>query len=222
LRARKREAPLVATERELARIQAQVRKGSQLRAAVEIDLSFGAVVNAKKMAKHFTLDISEGHFTFTRKVDQIAAEAKLDAPAAELSTAHAVQTYKELSRVERAFRSMKTVDWEIRPIRHWSAKHLTRALAPLLFRDTYLEAARAERSSSVASTAAKSKKGNHAQCQWRSRNSFAGVIDHLGTMTRNTMGMPLAEMHPFTLLSKSSPLQEATSKLLGFDQKSVQ
>jgi hypothetical protein len=226
LRARKREAPLVATERELARIQAQVRKGSQLRAAVEIDLSFGAVVNAKKMAKHFTVDISEGHFTFTRKVGQIAAEAKLDAPAAELSTAHAVQRYKELSRVERAFRSMKTVDLEIRPIRHWSAKHLTRALAPLLFRDTDLEAARAERSSSFASTesspAAKSKKGNHAQCQWRSRNSFAGVIDHPGTMTRNTMGMPLAEIHPFTLLSKSSPLQEATSKLLGFDQKSVQ
>jgi len=86
------------------------------------------------MAKHFTLDIRDGHFTFTRKVDQIAAEAKLDGiyvirtsvPAAELSTAHAVQAYKDLSRVERAFRSMKTVDLEIRPIRHWSADRCAR------------------------------------------------------------------------------------------------
>src|SRR5229473_2166176 len=129
-RARKREALLVVTERELARIQAQVRrKGSHLHAAVEIGLAVGEVVNAKKMAKHFALDIRDGHFTWARKVDQIAAEAKLDGiyvirtsvPAEDLGPAHAVQAYKDLSRVERAFRSMKTVDLEIRPIRHWSA-----------------------------------------------------------------------------------------------------
>jgi transposase len=123
-RARKREALLVATERELARIQTQVhRKGSQLHAAAAIGLAVGEVVNAKKMAKHFALDISDGRFTFTRKVDQIAAEAKLDGiyvirtsvPAAELSTANAVQAYKDLSRVERAFRSMKTVIWKSAP-----------------------------------------------------------------------------------------------------------
>jgi len=251
-RARKREALLVATERDLARIQAQVhRKGSQLRAAGEIGLAVGEVVNAKKMAKHFTLDIRDGHFTFTRKVDQIAAEAKLDGiyvirtsvPAAELNTAHAVQSYKDLSRVERAFRSMKTVDLDIRPIRHWSANrvrahvflcmlayhvewHLRHALAPLLFHDTDLEAARAERSSPVVSTepsaTARSKKAIKRNANGDRVNSFAGLIDHLGTMTRNTMRMSLAEKHPFTLLSKSTPLQEAAFKHLGFDPKSVQ
>ena len=78
-RARQREALLVATERELARVQAQVRrKGSSLRSVGEIGLAVGEVVNAKKMAKHFALDIRDGHFSWCRKLEQIAAEAKLD------------------------------------------------------------------------------------------------------------------------------------------------
>src|SRR5262244_676806 len=177
-RARKREALLEATERELSRIQTQVRrKGSTLRTAAEIGLAVGEVVNAKKMAKHVALDIRDGHFSWSRKGEQIAAEARLDGiyvirtsvPADALSSDHAVQAYKDLSRVERAFRSMKTIDLEIRPIRHWNADrvrahvflcmlayhvewHLRRALAPLLFHDTDLDTARAARTSPVAST----------------------------------------------------------------------
>ncbi len=129
-RARKREALLGATERDLVRIQAQVRrKGSPLRSAAEIGLAVGEVINARMMAKHFALDIRDGDFSWQRRLEQIAAEAKLDGiyvirtsvPAEDLSTAHAVQAYKDLSRVERAFRSMKTVDLEIRQIRHWNA-----------------------------------------------------------------------------------------------------
>jgi transposase len=251
-RARKREALLVATERELARVQAQVRrKGSSLRTAAEIGLAVGEVVNAKKMAKHFALDIYDGHFSWARKVDQITAEAKLDGiyvvrtsvPPEDLSTAHAVQAYKDLSRVERAFRSMKTVDLGIRPIRHWNADrvrahvflcmlayhvewHLRQALAPLLFHDTDLDAARAERSSPVVSTepspTAKSKKAIKRNANGEPVHSFDGLIDHLGTMTRNTMRMPLAKKKHFTLLSKSTPLQEAAFQLLGFDPKRVQ
>jgi len=251
-RARKREALLVATERELARVQVQVRrKGSSLRTAAEIGLAVGEVVNAKKMAKHFALDIRDGHFSWARKVDQITAEAKLDGiyvvrtsvPAEDLSTAHAVQAYKDLSRVERAFRSMKTIDLEIRPIRHWNADrvrahvflcmlayhvewHLRQALAPLLFHDTDLDAARAERSSPVVSTepspAAKSKKAIKRNANGEPVHSFGGLIDHLGTMTRNTMRMPLAKKQHVTLLSKSTPLQEAAFQLLGFDPKRVQ
>jgi hypothetical protein len=245
-RARKREALLMATERELARVQAQVRrKGSHLSTAAEIGLAVGEVVNSKKMAKHFALDIRDGHFSWARKIDQIAAEAKLDGiyivrtnvPKEDLSPDHAVQAYKDLSRVERAFRSMKTVDLKIRPIRHWTADrvrahvflcmlayhvewHLARALAPLLFHDTELEAARAERSSPVMSTepssAAKSKKAIKRNANGDRVHSFAGLIDHLGTMTRNTMRMPLAAKRRFTLLSKATPLQEAAFKLLGF------
>jgi hypothetical protein len=77
--------------------------------AVEIGLAVGEVVNAKKMAKHFALDIRDGHFTWARKLDQIAAEARLDGIyvirtsvlAEDLGPAHAVQAYKDLSRVER-------------------------------------------------------------------------------------------------------------------------
>ena len=138
---------------------------------------------------------------------------------------------------------MKTVDLEIRPIRHWTADrvrahvflcllayhvewHLRQALAPLLFHDTELEAARAQRTSPVVPTepsaAVKSKKAIKRNANGDRINSLAGLIDHLGTMTRNTMRMSLAEKHPFTLLSKPTPLQEAAFKLLGFDPKSVQ
>ena len=251
-RARKREALLVATERDLARVQAQVRrKASGLWSAAEIGLAVGEVVNAKKMAKHFALDIRDGHFSWARKRDQIAAEATLDGiyvvrtsvPADELSAANAVQAYKDLSRVERAFRSMKTVDLEIRPIRHWNADrvrahvflcmlayhvewHLRQALAPLLFHDTDIDLARAQRTSPVAATqpsaTASSKKAIKRNANGDRVHSFAGLIDHLGTMTRNTMRMPLAKKHRFTLLSQSTPLQEAAFKLLGFDPKRVQ
>lgn len=251
-RARKREALIKATERELARIQANVRrKGSPLRSAAEIGLAVGAVVNAKKMAKHFTLDIRDGHFSFSRKVEQIAAEARLDGiyvirtsvPKGELSTENAVQAYKDLSRVERAFRSMKTIDLDIRPIRHWNADrvrahvflcmlayhvewHLRQALAPLLFHDTDLDPARAARTSPVASTepsaSARSKKAIKRNANGDPVHSFAGLIDHLGTMTRNTMRMPLAKTHPFTLLSRSTPLQDEAFRLLGLDPMRVQ
>jgi hypothetical protein len=251
-RARKRQALLLATEKELPRVQAQVRrKGSHLRTAGEIGLAVGEVVNAKKMAKHFVLDIRDGHFAFARKAEQIAAEARLDGiyvirtavPAEDLSAAHAVQAYKDLSQVERAFRSMKTVDLEIRPIRHWNADrvrahvflcmlayhvewHLRQALAPLLFHDTDLDVARAERSSPVVSTepspVARTKKAIKRNANGDRVNSFAGLIDHLGTMTRNSMCMPLAAKHSFTLLSKPTPLQEAAFNLLGFDPKRVQ
>jgi hypothetical protein len=104
--------------------------------------------------------------------------------------------------------------------------HLVQALAPLLFRDTDLSAALAERPSPVARTqpsaAAKSKKAIKRNANGDRVNSFTGLIDHLGTMTRNTMRMPLAGKHPFTLLSQSSPLQEAAFKLLGLDPKRVQ
>ena len=251
-RARKREALLVVTERELARIQAQVRrKGSHLHAAVEIGLAVGEVVNAKKMAKHFALDIRDGHFTWARKVDQIAVEAKLDGiyvirtsvPAEDLGPAHAVQAYKDLSRVERAFRSMKTIDLEIRPIRHWSADrvrahvflcmlayhvewHLRQVLAPLLFHDTDLEAAREERTSPVAKTepsdTVKAKKATKRSADGQRVMSFDGLVAHLGTLVQNTMRVPLRSKHRFTLHSKPTSLQEAAFKLLDIDPLRVQ
>ena len=140
-------------------------------------MAVGAELDRHKMAKHFTLDIRDGHLSWRRKLDSIAREARLDGlyvvrtslPADAMSGAESVQAYKDLARVERAFRSLKTVDLEIRPIRHWTADrvrahvflcmlayhvewHLRQALAPLLFHDTGIAAARAERASPVAKT----------------------------------------------------------------------
>src|SRR6202048_1278828 len=251
-RARKREDLLVATERELTRIEAQVRrKNATLRGAAEIGLAVGPALKRRKMAKHFAVPIGDGHLSWHRRLDQIEAEARLDGiyvirtsvPSEHLDAAETVRAYKDLSRVERAFRSLKSVDLEIRPIRHWTADrvrahvflcmlayhvewHLRQVLAPLLFHDTDLDAARAERSSPVAATepsaTARAKKATKRNANGDRINSFAGLIDHLGTLTRNTMRMPLAAKHPFTLLSKSTPLQEATFKLVGFDPKRVQ
>ena len=200
-RTRKREALLVATERALTRIQAQVQR-KRLRSAAEIGLAVGAVLDSKKMAKHFALEIRDGYLAWQRRSDRIAEEARLDGiyvirtsvPPEHLDTAETVQAYKDLSRVERAFRCMKSDDLEIRPIRHWTAPrvrahvflcmlayhvewHLRQALAPLLFHDTDLAAARAERSSPVAATepseSAKSKKATKRSADGHRVMSFA-------------------------------------------------
>src|SRR5262249_27800514 len=129
-RARKREALLKATERELSRIQTQVRrKGSTLRDQLKWP---SRMSRAKCLAIFLALTTSPTASPISaavRKFEEIAAEARLDGiyvirpsvPVEALSGDHAVQAYKDLSRVERAFRSMKTIDLEIRPIRHWNA-----------------------------------------------------------------------------------------------------
>jgi transposase len=251
-RARKREDLLAATERELARVQALIRRrNAPLRSAAEIGLAVGAVVDSRKMAKHFAIDIRDGYLAFKRRSDRIAQEARFDGiyvirtsvPAEHLDAAETVQAYKDLSRVERAFRSLKTVDLEIRPIRHWTAQrvrahvflcmlayhvewHLRQALAPLLFHDADLEAARAERTSPVAKTepseAVKTKKATKRSPDGQRVMSFADLIAHLGTLVRNTMRVPSRPNHRFTLYSTPTPLQEAAFKLLDLNPLRVQ
>jgi hypothetical protein len=251
-RARKRADLLAATERDLARIQARVgRKGTSLRAAAAIGLTVGAVLDDRKMGKHFALDIRDGHFAFYRQTDRIAEEARLDGlyvirtsvPAEQLDAGQTVQAYKDLARVERAFRCLKTVDLEIRPIRHWTADrvrahvflcmlayhvewHLRTALAPLLFHDTDLDAARAERKSPVVATEP-SKVGKAKKASKRSAGAlpvmgFAQLVAHLGTLTRNTMRVSLHANHRFTLFSKPTPIQKAAFRLLDLEPMRVQ
>ena len=115
------------TERDLTRIADPVRRRRPgRRSAAEIGLLVGAVLDKRKMAKHIAVDIADGRLTWRRRENAIAAEARLDGlsvirtsvPAADLDTGQAVQAYKDLARVERAFRSLKTAGLEIRPIRH--------------------------------------------------------------------------------------------------------
>jgi transposase len=251
-RTRKREELLAGTERELTRLQEQIgRRNARLKSAAEIGMAVGAVIDKRRMAKHFAVDIRDGHLSFKRRADQIEAEARLDGiyvirtsmPAEHLDATETVQAYKDLSRVERAFRSLKTVDLEIRPIRHWMAQrvrahvflcmlayhvewHLRDALAPLLFHDTDLDAARAERTSPVAKTepseAVKAKKATKRSADGQRVMSFADLVAHLGTLTRNTMRVPARPKHRVTLYSKPTPLQEAAFRLLEINPIRVQ
>jgi len=251
-RARKREELLAATERALARVQAHVRRRhAPLRGAAAIGMAVGAVVNSRKVGKHFAIEIGDSHLSFRRRTDQIDAEARLDGiyvirtsvPVAQLDANQAVQAYKDLARVERAFRSIKTVDLEIRPIRHWTADrvrahvflcmlayhvewHLRDALAPLLFHDTERETARTERTSPVIRTepsdAAKAKKATKRTAGGLRVMGFADLMDHLGSLTRNVMRVALHGDHRFTLHTQPTPLQQAAFSLLRLDPARVQ
>ena len=175
-RRRKREDLLAATERDLARIRAAVeRERRPLRGRDEIALKVGAVLGRRRMAKHFGLTITDDRLSFVREDAAIAKEAALDGfyvlrtslPAATLDAEATVLAYKSLAQVERAFRSLKTVALEVRPVHHRRAGrvrahvflcllayhviwHLRQALAPLLFEEHDRAAAAAARPSPVA------------------------------------------------------------------------
>ena len=175
-RAHKREALLQATEALLAPIvAATAREKRRLEGREKIALRVGKVIAKYKMAKHFELDITETSLTYRRNADAIAAEAALDGlyivrtsvSAADLDAEQTVRAYKGLSVVERAFRSLETVDLKVRPIYHYAASrvrahvllcmlayyvewHMRQRLKALLFDDEEPEGAEAGRPSVVA------------------------------------------------------------------------
>jgi hypothetical protein len=216
-RARKRGELLEATEQALRAIQTRVcRKRRPLRGAAAIGEAGGAVLHRKKMAKHFTRTITDDDFTFARNDATIAAEAALDGvyvlrtPVAkgELDTEATVSSYKSLSTVERAFRSCKTIDLEVRPVYHWNEDrvrahvflcllayhlewHMRQTLAPLLFDDHDRAAAQARRRSPVrkatVSPAAQRKAATKRTHDGQAVHSFRTLLTDLATMTRNTV-----------------------------------
>ena len=244
-RARKREDLLAATERELARIAAAVaRKRAPLRGTAAIGLKVGAVLDKHKMAKHFTLDIADSRFAFARKTEAIAAEATLDGiyvvrtslPATVLDDAATVRSYKSLSLVERAFRCLKTVDLQIRPIYHWLADrvrahvflcmlayylewHMHQRLASMLYDETDKQAAEALRSSVVAkaerSPAAVTKQTTGRTEDGLPVHSFRSLLADLATLTRNTLVTAIDPEGAFTLTARPTPLQQKAHDLLG-------
>ena len=251
-RARKRDDLLAATERDLARIKLAVeRKRDPLRGQAEIGLKVGAVLDQHKMAKHFAIEISEAHLIWRRDAAGISREARRDGiyvvrtslPAKVMSAGETVQAYNDLARVERAFRCLKTIDLDVRPIRHWTAErvrahvflcmlayhvewHLRRALAPLLFHDAAIDLARAERPSPVAKTEpsaqAQAKKATKRTPAGLPVIAFGDLMDPLGTLARNTVTASLHKRHNFVLYTRPTPIQEAAFKLLDLDPARVQ
>jgi Transposase DDE domain len=243
-RKRKRQELLDATGRELRRIQAAVgRKREPLRGTAAIALKVGAVLDQYKMAKHFSLEIADTHFSFARKEAEIAAEAATDGlyavrtsvSTSQLDDATTVRRYKSLFQVEQAFRCLKTVDLQIRPIRHWLAErvrahvflcmlacyvewHMRQRLAPMLYDEADADAAEALRPSPVAkaqrSAAAVRKQTTGQTADGLVVHSFQGLLAHLATLTRNTMTTALAPNRPFTIFARATPVQQKALQLL--------
>jgi transposase len=251
-RRRKREDLLAATEKALAVIQRVVeRRHRPLRGATEIALKVGAVLDQHKMAKHFDLTISSDRFAVARKTEAIAAEAALDGiyvvrtslPAATLDDAGTVAAYKSLALVERAFRSLKTVDLQIRPLYHWLSTrvrahvflcmlsyhvewHLRARLAPMLYDDDDREAAAALRTSIVAkaarSPAAQAKQTHGLTDDGLPVHSFQSLLADLATLTRNEVVTAVAPAAALTLYTRPTTLQQKAFDLLGIDPARTQ
>jgi hypothetical protein len=243
-RSRKRESLLKATEAELAKIVAAVgRERRPLRGADKIALRAGRVVNRYKMAKHFETAITEDSFSFSRKEEQIAAEAALDGiyvlrtslSDEALSTDGVVSSYKSLAGVERAFRAFNT-DLDIRPIRHRTESrvrahvflrmlsyyvtfHMERALAPMLFRDDDKASAEAARTSPVAlaqrSASAASKTATKRTAERLPVHSFSTLLADLGTICANRIAPTDDDVEGFTLVTTPTPIQHRALDLLG-------
>ena len=238
-RARKREALLAATEDEFSRVKTMVERGRLRRSdAGTIGERVGRVSNKYKMAKHFTLVIADGAFSFARKRSQIEKEAALDGlyvlrttcKKEELGTPAVVRAYKQLKVVERAFRTMKSPELEIRPIYHhlegrvrahaflcmlayYVAFEMKERLAPLLFcDDTPLSpidpVAPAERSS-----AGRAKAGSQRTADGFVAHTFCDLLAELGTLSRNQVRILPGE-HSFAQLTTQNALQIRAFELL--------
>jgi hypothetical protein len=236
LRAHKRHNLLTATEALLDKIVARVAAGT-LTGQDSIGVAVGKVIDKYKMAKHFTLHIGQTSFSHQRNQARIDNEAALDGiyvirtnvPADTLDPASVVVTYKNLAGLERDWRNIKTDDLDLRPIHHYRTGrveahllicmlaqyltwHLRRAWAPL----TYTDQDRPPRDNPVApatrSTTATAKTHTHTDPDGEPVRSFRGLLDHLGTLTRNTT--VFADRH-LDILATPTPTQRRAFDLIG-------
>ena len=242
LRAHKREALLAATREELERVRAMVERG-RLRAAGKIGLRVGKVLHKFKMAKHFELDIGERHFSFKVLTAAVAAEAALDGlyvirsplTPSEMDGAELVRTYKALTAVERAFRTLKTVNLKIRPIHHRTENrvrahiflcvlayyvewHMREAWRGLLFADED-QAAKATRdpvAPAQRSKPAQRKASTHRLDDGTPAHSFRTLLDELSTVVRNTCRTRASSdtAPSFEIVTTANPKQARAIELL--------
>ncbi len=244
-RARKRTELLAATEAELATIASAVaRKRNPLRGTQAIALRVGRCVDHYHMAKHFELTITDTSFRWQRKQDGINAEAALDGlyvirtslASNQLDANATVAAYEGLSQVARAYRSIKTVDLQVRPVFHYSASrvrahvflcmlayyvewHMRSCLKPMLFDDEFINDTQATKPSAVATA----QRSAHAKNQDATRraddglplHSFQTLLQDLVTLTYNITHTALNPNAKIILTTRPTPLQEKAFRLLG-------
>ncbi len=242
LRTHKREALLGATERNLEKIVARVQAG-RLSSSAKIGVCVGKAINQYKMSKHFELTIGDHSLSFSRKPDSIAAEAALDGiyiirtsvPAAQMDAPECVRNYKSLANVERAFRSLKTVDLKVRPIHHRTADrvrshiflcmlayyvewHLREAWRELMFADTdqQAKATRDPVTPAQRSTAALTKAARRTLDDGTPVHSFATLMADLATLVRNICRTPNADpaAPTFAVITTPNPSQQRALDLI--------
>jgi len=241
-RAYKRESMLEATKRELEKVHGMVERG-RLKGKDKIGVRIGKVVNKYRMSKHIILDIEDQRFGFSLDEASIAAEAALDGlyvirtslPEERMDAAEAVRSYKDLTNVERVFRSLKSIDLLVRPIRHRIEKrvrahiffcmlahyvkwHMEEALRPLLFADEDQEAKR------TRDPVAPARRSQKALKKVRSRklddgseaDSFRTLLYRMSTITRDLCCRPDgdASSHNFTLDTTPDEKQSRVIELL--------
>ena len=246
-RARKRESLLTATEADLEKIAACARDRRPLRGKDKIALRTGKVLNRRKVARHFTIAITDDSFSYHRNQDSITAEAALDGiyvlrtsvDAGDLDSPQVVSSYKALAQVERAFRAFNT-DLDIRPIRHrtedrvrahvflrmlsyYITWHMQARLAPLLFTDDDKPAAQAARQSPVA-PAARSPRALAKAAAKRTDDelpvhSFASLLADLATICLNTIAPADPALPGFRLVTTPTPLQRRALDLLSVSHR---
>lgn len=241
-RKKTRESLLEATEKKLQKIvNAISRKRKPLRGEKEIGIAVGKVINKHKVGKHFKIEITKNSFTFQRKKESIENESNLDGfyvirtsvPKEDMTAEQAVKSYKQLSAVEQAFRSLKTVDLKIRPIFHYLAErvkahvflcmlayyvewHMRQRLAPMLFDDDDKVTAEYLRTSPVKN-AQPSLKAKHKavtkKCEQDGQpvHSFQSLLADLATITRNTIKLAGKQ---FEKITTPTPLQQKALNLL--------
>jgi Transposase DDE domain len=251
-RARKRLALLAATEADLAKIVAATERArNPLRGQDAIGLRVGRVIGHFHMAKHFELTITETSLAYRRKSEAIAAEAALDGlyvvrtslSAAQLDANATVAAYKSLAHVERAFRSMKTVDLNVRPVFVYSEArvrahvflcmlayyvqwHMRQRLKPMLFDDEQLDEASAMRSSAVA----KAVRSEHAKTKDASKtaddglplHSFRTLLQDLGTLAYNITHANVSPDNKIVLTTRPTPIQAKAFELLALNPACTQ
>ena len=242
LRAHKREDLLAATERCLDKIKARVDAG-KLKPQDAIGVQVGKVINRYKVAKHFELHIAQAALSWSRRSDSIASEAALDGlyiirtsvPREQMDAPQCVRNYKALANVERAFRSIKTIDLKVRPIHHRLAErvrahiflcmlayyvewHMREAWRELMFADTdqKAKATRDPVAPAARSKAALTKAARHTLDDGTPAHSFATLLGELATIVRNTCRTPHArpEAPTFDVVTSPSPKQARALELL--------
>jgi hypothetical protein len=235
-RSRKRDALLQATERDLDKIVASVTSG-HLRGGDQIGIKVGKVINRHKVGKHFIATITNDTFAYHRDTNKIASESALDGiyvirtslNSEKLDTPGVIGAYKNLTHIERDFRSIKSDDLDLRPVRHYLTDrvkahillcmlaayltwHLRKTLAPITFTDENIPTpsdpvAPAQRSPEATTTDASKKTRDGLPAY-----DYPGLIAHLGQLTRNTISF--AGRH-FEKITNPTPVQRRAFELLG-------